>query len=64
MQELRHELTQTTLSLRDELLAEQDVAAEQNLKETQLREAAESADAKIKRAELAYKREKEQFDQS
>lgn len=64
LQDIRQELTDRTLGLRSELLAEQDVSEEVNNKRNELLEAKETLEGKLKRAEAAYKREKELLDQA
>eukprot|EP00597_Dinobryon_sp_UTEXLB2267_P007051 CAMPEP_0170096644 /NCGR_PEP_ID=MMETSP0019_2-20121128/28724_1 /TAXON_ID=98059 /ORGANISM="Dinobryon sp., Strain UTEXLB2267" /LENGTH=893 /DNA_ID=CAMNT_0010318705 /DNA_START=36 /DNA_END=2717 /DNA_ORIENTATION=+ len=63
LQDLKNELVQTTLSLRAELLAERDIADEIDCKRSELVGAQEMMEAKLKRAEAAYKREKDLLDQ-
>jgi kinetochore protein NDC80 len=63
LQELKKELVETTLALRSDLLAEQDLLDEIDCKRTELLGAKEMMEAKLKRAEAAYKREKDLLDQ-
>ena len=64
LQDLRSELSDTTLGFRSELLAEQDVAEEGEARRQELSESAELYEQKLRRAETAYKREKEGLDQA
>lgn len=64
LQEVRKELNEMTLELRSELIAEQDKMEELESKKQDMIQACESYDAKSKRADASYKREKESLDQS
>lgn len=61
---LRTELAEQTARLRNELMVEQDAAEELELKSQELEELRAAAEAKLRRAEEAYRREKEAFDQA
>lgn len=63
LHELKKELAETTLSFRAELLSEQDIADEIDCKRSELLGGKEVIEAKLKRAEIAYKREKDLLDQ-
>ena len=63
LQELKKELSETTLSLRSELLSQQDIADEIDCKRSELLGGQEAIEAKLRRAEAAYRREKDLLDQ-
>ena len=64
LQDVKKELNDTTLELRAELMGEQDSLAEIQSQHQELKEAFDSYEVKLRRAEAAYKREKESLDQS
>lgn len=64
LQDLRSELTGMTLELRQELMTEQEAIEELEANKAELLESREQFEAKLRRAEIAYKREKEALDQA
>ncbi len=59
LQSVHTELNSTTLSLRNEMLAEEDAAEEVQLLQAQRRDEIDSHEARVRRVEAQYKREKE-----
>jgi len=64
LKQMKAELNDTTLSLRAEMMQEQEEAEDIHMRRSELQEAQTELDAKLKRAEAGYKREKELLDQS
>ena len=64
LQQMRAELTQTTLELRSEKMRESELFEEMAHQRTELLESQAALEAKQRRAEASYKREKELLDQS
>lgn len=60
--QIRTELTQATFEVRSQLMTEQETVEEIVAEQLQLREQCDELEAKIKRAEATYKREKESYD--
>ena len=64
LQQMKAELTQTTLDLRSDKMREMEVIEEIAAQRSELLESQIALEAKQRRAEVAYKREKELLDQS
>lgn len=64
LQDLRKELSGMTLELRQELITEQEGLEELEANRNELLEAREMLEAKMRRAEATYKREKDSLDQA
>jgi kinetochore protein NDC80 len=64
LQQMRVELNETTLSIRAEMMQEQEAAEEIEGQMIELKESTVDLDAKLRRAEATYRREKEMLDQS
>ena len=62
--QLKHELSEITISLRSEYMIENDNYEEIENKRNELEEVKNETEMKIRRAESAYQREKELFDQN
>lgn len=62
LQDLKRELSESTLALRGELLSEKEALEELESRRHELLEAVELADQRIKRAEQAFRREKESLE--
>jgi len=64
LQQMKAELTQTTLELRSDKMREVEMLEEMAAQRTELLEQQTALEAKQRRAEVSYKREKELLDQS
>lgn len=62
LQDVREELKQMSLQLRSELIDEKETFEELKTSKVQLTELANTLETKLKRIDLVYKREKENFD--
>ena len=64
LQELRSELVERTIALRNDCIIEKDAAEDSNISANELHEQRQLSEAKLRRAEDAYKRERGILDQA